>query len=130
MHYCSWDCFIGEELVDRLFEFEAHMTEEIIEAQKRICDVNNFTFSGDDAANEAAHVANMMQQLCAVLFFIRKECTAFQCVHSVSRSGRTVRGCTCGIRMLPPSANAFERSLDAKLDAAKGGLVLRKPPPL
>ncbi|CAB3991710.1 Hypothetical predicted protein [Paramuricea clavata] len=70
------------------------MTEEIVEAQKRMSDVNNFTFDGDGAANEAGHVANMVNQLRVVLYDIRTECTGFQNEHGVSE----LRKCPhCGL---------------------------------
>ena len=34
---------------------------------------NNFTFYGDGAANEAGHIANMTNQLRAILYDIRME---------------------------------------------------------
>ena len=87
------------------------MTEEIVEAQKRISNANNFTFLGDGAADEAGHVANMVNQLRAVLYDIRNECTGFQNEHGVSELRRCphcglvwtkVEGCTgateCGKR--------------------------------
>jgi hypothetical protein len=81
-------------LIDLVFEFQAYMTEEIVEAQKRMSDVNNFTFDGDGAANEAGHVANMVNQLRAVLYDIRTECTGFQSAHGVSE----LRKCPhCGL---------------------------------
>ena len=58
---------------DLLFEFQAYMTEKIIEAQQKLSEENNFTFEGDGAANEVGHVANMTNQLRAVLYDIRIE---------------------------------------------------------
>ena len=103
--------FHGKDLVDLVFEFHAYMTDEIVEAQKRMSEKNNFTFLGDGAANEAGHVANMMNQLRMVLYDIRTECLAYQSEHGVSELRRCphcgliwtkVEGCegdtTCGNR--------------------------------
>ena len=58
---------------DLLFEFQAFMSEEISKAQQRVANENNFTFDGDGAANEAGHIANMTNQLRAILYDIRME---------------------------------------------------------
>ena len=50
--------FFGKDVIDLAFEFQVYMTDEIVEAQKRMSDKNNFTFCGDGAANEAGHVAS------------------------------------------------------------------------
>ena len=93
-YMCIHHCFKGKELVDLVFEFQTYMTQEIVEAQKRMCDENNFTFYGDGAANEAAHVANMVNQLRMVLTDIRRECTGFHSKHGVSE----LRKCPhCGL---------------------------------
>ncbi|XP_068698372.1 uncharacterized protein [Montipora foliosa] len=76
--------FSGKELVDLVFEFQAYMTDEIVEAQKRMSETNNFTFEGDVAAIEAGHVANMVNQLRTVLYDIRTECLGYQSEHGVS----------------------------------------------
>lgn len=102
------------------------MTEEIVEAQKRISSVNNFTFLGDGAADEAGHVANMVNQLRAVLYDIRNECTGFQSEHGVSELRQCphcglvwtkVEGCTgatqCGKR--PTTVNDIRHSSFAVL---------------
>jgi len=86
--------FSGKDLVDLVFEFQAYMTDEIIEAQKRMSKTNNFTFEGDGAANEAGHIANMVNQLRMVLYDIRTECLGYQSEHGVSE----LRKCPhCGI---------------------------------
>lgn len=66
--------------VDLVFEFQAYMTGQIIEAQKRVSAQNNFTFMGDSTtiANEAGHIANLSNQLRAVLFDIRTMALAYQ----------------------------------------------------
>ena len=106
--------FSGKDQVDLIFEFQAYMTEEIVQAQKRMSEINKFTFEGDGAANEAGHVANMVNQLRMVLFDIRTECLGYQSEHGVSELRKCpycraiwtkVEGCdgntTCGNR---PSA--------------------------
>ena len=108
--------FNGKDLVDLVFEFQAYMTDEIVEAQKRMSEINNFTFEGDGAANEAAHVANMVNQLRMILYQIRTECLGYQSEHGVSELRKCphcstiwnkVEGCdgntTCGNR--PTSVN-------------------------
>ena len=75
---------VARDLVDLVFEFQAYMTDEIAQAQKRISEKNKFTFCGDGAANEAGHVANMVNQLRAILFHIRTECREYQSAHGVS----------------------------------------------
>ena len=86
--------FTGKDLVDLVFEFQAYMTDQIIQAQKRLSEKNNFTFYGDGAANEAGHVANMVNQLRTILYDIRVECVGFQSEHGVSE----LRKCPhCGL---------------------------------
>ena len=110
------EAFSGKDLVDLVFEFQAYMTEEIVEAQKRMSKTNNFTFEGDGAANEAGHIANMVNQLRMVLYDIRTECLGYQSEHGVSELRKCphcgiiwtkVEGCegatTCGNR--PSSVN-------------------------
>ena len=58
---------------DLLFEFQAYMTGMITEAQKQLSEENGFTFEGDGSANEVGHVANMTNQLRAILYDIRIE---------------------------------------------------------
>ena len=118
--------FSGKDLVDLIFEFQAYMTDEIVQAQKRMSEKNKFTFYGDGAANEAGHVANMVNQLRMVLYDIRTECLGYQSEHGVSelrkcpycgRIWAKVEGCegdtTCGKR--PSTANDFRDSAYAVL---------------
>ena len=113
--------FSGKDLVDLVFEFQAYMADEIVEAQKRISEKNKFTFSGDGAGNEAGHVANMVNQLRMVLYDIRTACVAYQSEHGVSELRKCpycstiwtkVEGCegdtTCGSR--PSTVNDFRDS--------------------
>ena len=108
--------FFGKDVIDLAFEFQAYMKDEIVEAQKRMSEKNNFTFYGDGAANEAGHVANMVNQLRMVLNDIRTECLGYQSEHGVSELRKCphcgliwtkVEGCegqtTCGNR--PDSVN-------------------------
>ncbi|XP_044183213.1 uncharacterized protein LOC114955585 [Acropora millepora] len=118
--------FNGKDLVDLVFEFHAYMTDEIVEAQKRMSKKNNFTFYGDGAANEAGHVANMVNQLRMILYEIRVECLGYQSEHGVSELRKCphcgiiwtkVEGCegdtTCGNR--PSSVNDFRDPSYAEL---------------
>ena len=118
--------FTGKDLVDLVFEFHAYMTDEIVEAQKRMSEKNNFTFYGDGAANEAGHVANMVNQLRMILYDIRTECLSYQSEHGVSELRKCphcgliwtkVEGCegdtTCGNR--PSFVNDFRDPSYAEL---------------
>ena len=118
--------FSGKDLVDLVFEFQAYMTDEIVQAQKRMSEKNKFTFDGDGAANEAGHVANMVNQLRMVLYDIRTECLGYQSEHGVSELRKCpycstiwtkVEGCegdtTCGKR--PSAVNDFRDSAYAVL---------------
>ena len=118
--------FFGKDVIDLAFEFQAYMTDEIDEAQKRISEKNNFTFYGDGAANEAGHVANMVNQLRMVLYDIRTECLGYQSEHGVSELRKCphcgliwtkVEGCegetTCGER--PDTVNDFRHPSYAEL---------------
>jgi len=65
---------IPEELqADLAFEFQAYMHQRIIEAQQEMSRENNFTFDGEEATNQAGHIANMSNQLRALLYSIRLE---------------------------------------------------------
>ncbi|XP_068698368.1 uncharacterized protein [Montipora foliosa] len=134
--------FKGKDLVDLVFEFQAYMTDEIVEAQKRMSEINKFTFDGDGAANEAAHVANMVNQLRVVLYDIRTECLGYQSEHGVSELRKCpycgtiwtkVEGCDgntiCGER--PSNANDFRDPAYAELGTFSfiwlgGTLLIRK----
>ena len=118
--------FHGKDLVDLVFEFHTYMTDEIVEAQKRMSKKNNFTFYGDGAANEAGHVANMVNQLRVVIYDIRTECLSYQSEHGVSELRKCphcgliwtkVEGCdgdtTCGNR--PSFVNDFRDPSFAEL---------------
>ena len=100
-----------KEQVDLVFEFQAYMTEEITRAQKRMSEKYNFTFFGEKAADEAGHIANMVNQLRVALYDIRIECLKYQSDQSASdlrkcpHCGKVwakVEGCdgetTCGSR--------------------------------
>ena len=76
--------FTDSNQIDLAFEFLTYMSDEIVDAEKRMTEHNNFTFEGDNAALEAGHVLNMVNQLYTVLFDIRKECFEYQCKHGVS----------------------------------------------
>jgi len=70
--------------VDLAFEFQAYMTERIVQAQKRVSELNGFTFMGDAVANEAGHIANLTNQLRSVLFEVRSTAFKFTSSHAVS----------------------------------------------
>ena len=61
------------------FEFQTFMYDEIVEAQKRLSNDNNFSYVGDarTVASEAGHCANMTNQLRAVLRDIRIDASRY-----------------------------------------------------
>ena len=74
----------ASDQIDLAFEFLTYTSDEIADAKDRMTEYNNFTFKGDNAALEAGHVLNMVNQLNTVLFDIRKECFKYQCEYGVS----------------------------------------------
>ncbi|XP_028410265.1 uncharacterized protein LOC114532871 [Dendronephthya gigantea] len=113
--------YTGKDLVDLVFEFQAYMTDQIVQAQQRLSEKNKFTFYGDGAADEASHVANLANQLRMILYDIRVECVGYQSQHGVSQLRKCphcgliwtkVEGCdgatTCGNR--PSSVNDIRDS--------------------
>ena len=61
------------------FEFQTFMYDEIVDAQKRLSNDNNFSYVGDarTVASEAGHCANMTNQLRAVLRDIRIDASQY-----------------------------------------------------
>jgi len=85
-----------QDRVDAAFEFQAFMTEQIVEAQKRVAEANGFTFMGSDCAvaNELGHHANLTNQLASVLFQVRTMTLGYAANHGVD----DVRKCPhCGL---------------------------------
>ena len=67
------------EQKDMIFEFQAWMYDQIVEAQRNLSCKNNFSFSGGPGiANEAGHIANLTTQLRQVLRDVRIEATEYQ----------------------------------------------------
>ena len=64
------------------------MTESIVEAQQRVSKENNFEFYGPAMANEAGHIANLTNQLKAVLLELRTRCLHFTSNHGVNELRR------------------------------------------
>ena len=62
---------------DLTFEFQAWMCDQIVEAQQRMTQENNFEFTGEEALFEAGHIANMTNQLRGLLYNIRIETMSF-----------------------------------------------------
>ena len=100
-----------KDQVDLFFEFQAYMRLEIELAQKRVAEENGFTFYGEEAANEAGHIANMANQMRLVLYDVRVATAGYQSAHGVKGVRRCphcslvwtkVEGCdgatTCGSR--------------------------------
>ena len=82
------------EQIDLIFEFQAWMEDQIIEAQKRLQAKNDFTFLGPKSANEAGHNANMTNQLRLILYAIRIEALNIQSPHGADE----LRKCPyCGL---------------------------------
>lgn len=68
----------AQDKTDMVFEFQAFMGQEVYEAQKRVSEANSFTFIGDNTANEAGHIANLTNQLRAVLLEVRTVALGYQ----------------------------------------------------
>ena len=115
VHQCfkeELNSYSGQDKTDLLFEYQAWMEEMIIDAQRRVSEDNGFTFYGDNMMNEAGHIANMTNQLRAILFEVRTEILGYQRNHGISDLRRCphcglvwakIEGCdgqtTCGNRM-------------------------------
>jgi len=86
--------FTDKEQVDLIFEFQAWMEDEVVAAQKRLAAENKFTFLGKQANNEAGHVANLTNQLRAILFDVRTEAVGMYSDHGLQE----LRKCPhCGL---------------------------------
>jgi len=82
-----------QELVDLVFEYRAHMKEEIIMAQMRVSDKFKFTFIGAEAESEAAHMSNMSNKMIAELRKIRIEALSAQSGHGLQNNLRKCPHC-------------------------------------
>ena len=76
--------FSSKDQVDLIFEFQAYMEEQITVAQQSMALEFNFSFLGENAANEAGHVANMTNQLRVILQAIRIEALSYQSDHGAN----------------------------------------------
>ena len=76
--------FADQDRIDAIFEFQAWMEEKIVQAQMRVSEENGFLFEGTNMMNEAGHIANMTNQLRAILFDIRTEILGYQQNHGVT----------------------------------------------
>ena len=76
--------FADQDRIDAIFEFQAWMEEKIVQAQMRVSEENGFSFEGTNMMNEAGHIANMTNQLRAILFDIRTEILGYQQNHGVT----------------------------------------------
>ena len=76
--------FSAKDQVDLVFEFQAYMEEQITVAQQLMALEFNFSFLGENAANEAGHVANMTNQLRVILQAIRIEALSYQSDHGAN----------------------------------------------
>lgn len=74
-----------QDKIDMVFEFQAFMSEEVYAAQKRVSDTNAFTFCGSDTANQAGHIANLTNQLRAVLLDVRTMALGYQSNAGISQ---------------------------------------------
>jgi len=115
---CYKECFDVErakfsekEKVDLYFEFKTFMGERIEVAKKEMSEQLGFDYYGEKGVSEAGHLANMVNQLRAILYDIRAEALAYQKDHGVTqlrkcpycpRIWAKVEGCdgstTCGNR--------------------------------
>eukprot|EP00927_Polykrikos_kofoidii_P049585 TRINITY_DN4362_c0_g1_i1.p1 TRINITY_DN4362_c0_g1~~TRINITY_DN4362_c0_g1_i1.p1 ORF type:complete len:426 (-),score=52.83 TRINITY_DN4362_c0_g1_i1:455-1732(-) len=97
--------------IDFVFEFQAFVSQELIEAQKRVGTAHGFSFVGPALANEVGHIANLTNQLRFVLSEVRTLALALSRGHGASDLRRCphcglvwakVSGCngatTCGSR--------------------------------
>ena len=76
--------FNAKDQVDLIFEFQAYMEQEITLFQQLMAEEFNFSFLGQNAANEAGHVANMTNQLRVILQAIRVEALSYQSDHGAN----------------------------------------------
>jgi len=89
------NAFNDKDRVDLVFEFQAYMEQQIVVAQQSMSQKANFTFMGDNSANEAGHVANMTNQLRAILHSIRIQALGYHSDHGVN----DLRQCPhCGLK--------------------------------
>ena len=89
------NAFNHKDKVDLVFEFQAYMEQQIVVAQQSMSQQANFTFMGDNSANEAGHVANMTNQLRAILHSIRIQALGYHSDHGVN----DLRQCPhCGLK--------------------------------
>ena len=87
--------FNTKDQVDLVFEFQAYLEQQIIVSQQTMSREANFTFLGEGSANEAGHIANMTNQLRAILHTIRIQALAYQSDHGVN----DLRQCPhCGLK--------------------------------
>ena len=76
--------FNARDQVDLIFEFQAYMEQQITLSQQSMAEEFNFSFLGQNAANEAGHVANMTNQLRVILQAIRIEALSYQSDHGAN----------------------------------------------
>lgn len=104
--------FCDEKQLDLIIEFQAWMKLEIENAKRRVAKKLGFTFYGEKMYNEAGHIANLANQMCATLLTIRLECLGLQKDHGITQLRRCpycnevwakIVGCdgmtTCGNRV-------------------------------
>lgn len=79
-----YDLCSERECVDLVFEFQAYMTEEIPEAQKRVSEKHEFTYMEKSTMpNEAGHISCLTNQLLSVLVDVRKKALEYTSGHGV-----------------------------------------------
>lgn len=87
--------FNTKDQVDLVFEFQAYMEQQITVSQQTMSREANFTFLGEGSANEAGHIANMTNQLRAILHTIRIQALGYQSDHGAN----DLRQCPhCGLK--------------------------------
>merc|ERR1719183_1683746 len=85
MKALSDSSYSEQDKIDMVFEFQAFMGEEIYRAQQRVSEANTFTFCGGDLASQAGHIANLTNQLKAVLLDVRTVALGYQSNAGISQ---------------------------------------------
>ena len=78
------ESYSDQEKTDLLFEYQAWIEDKILDAQKTVSEENGFTFYGENMMNEAGHIANMTNQLRAILFQVRTDILGHKKGHGIS----------------------------------------------
>ena len=80
--------YTGKDEIDLIFEFQAWMEDQVVIAQKKLAEANNFTFLGVKAEAEAGYIASMTNQMRLVLYELRVEAAGFHSEHGAGNARR------------------------------------------